>query len=73
MHVFLVFQWLNVEKGMCTDRYKPYARCVQTSLTCVQCTGVLVLQPELSEYKTLNKSICTTRTPVHSALVKHYL
>ena len=73
MHVFLVFHCLNVEKGMCTDRYKPYARCVHTSLTCVQCTGVLVLQPELSEHKTLNKSVCTTRTPVHSALVKHYL
>ena len=47
--------------------------CSNYSLTCVQCTAVLVLQPELSEHKTLNKSICTTRTPVHSALVKHYL
>ena len=48
---------------------------LETAETCgndVDMLEMAVLQPEL-EHKTLNESICTTRTPVHSALVKHYL
>ena len=44
MHVLLVFQRINVEKRYVYPQTEPSVR---TSLTCVLCTGVVVLQSEL--------------------------